>query len=964
MELTAYHAKYFAYELTKKSSSDNLQKLASTLVDAQVDIKPHQVDAALFAFHSPLSKGAILADEVGLGKTIEAGLVIAQKWAERKRKILIIVPANLRKQWYQELSDKFFLLSLILESKSFSEIINSGNLNPFSQNEIIITSYQFARSKENYLKHIEWDLVVIDEAHRLRNVYKSTNKIAKTLREVLKPFDKLLLTATPLQNSLMELYGLVSIVDEYVFGDLKSFRQQYNRDTNLIDEESFNSLKERIKPIIKRTLRRQVLQYVPYTNRIPMVEEFYPSEEEQKLYDLVTDYLHQEDLYALPSSQRRLMTLILRRLLASSTFAISGTLDGLANKLDAMRRGSALDNTEEIIADEFETYDELKDEWQDEDEDPNENSKSGRIDSEKLIAESKSLREFASLAKSIQENSKGAKLLMALERGFNEMERLGAPKKALIFTESTRTQAYIKKILEESGYQGKVVLFNGSNSDSDSKIIYNSYLIKHINSDKISGSKSSDTRAALVECFKEERSIMVATEAAAEGVNLQFCSLVINYDMPWNPQRIEQRIGRCHRYGQKYDVVVINFLNLANAADVRVYQLLDSKFHLFNIVFGSSDDVIGKKDNALGGIENGIGFEKRIADIYQNCRKKDEIEQAFNALQQELEESIKDNMEHTKQRLLENFDEEVHERLRINQADSNSYLTRYESWLWHITQYYLNENARFSTEAYSFTLHRDPFNENIHPGPYRIGKNIDDANIYRISHPLAQRIITKCKSAILPQVEVLFDFSNHKAKISSLEPFVGQSGYLTCSLLSITTFDEEEYVQLAGVTEHGSLISKDICERLFSLNAVVTENFIILPDSLLEIMNQYLNDERSNIVTNVAERNSKHYESEIDKLDRWSEDKRSSLKLELKELDLSIKELKKQIRMAPNLPEKLKLEKERRTLETNRDNAWREYDHAAKKIEKEKDDLIDKVEKRLNQNEKKEVLFTIKWQLI
>lgn len=121
---TAYHAKYFAYELTKRIPSDSIQKFTSTLLDAQVDLNPHQVEAALFAFRSPLSNGAILADEVGLGKTIEAGLVIAQKWAEQKRKMLIIVPSNLRKQWFQELRDKFFLPSLILETKSFNLIFN------------------------------------------------------------------------------------------------------------------------------------------------------------------------------------------------------------------------------------------------------------------------------------------------------------------------------------------------------------------------------------------------------------------------------------------------------------------------------------------------------------------------------------------------------------------------------------------------------------------------------------------------------------------------------------------------------------------------------------------------------------------------------------------------------------------------------------------------------------------------
>jgi len=229
MDLTPYHAKYFAYELTKRCPADSLQKLTSSLSDAQVDLNPHQVEAALFAFRSPLSKGAILADEVGLGKTIEAGIVISQKWAERKRKILIILPSNLRKQWNQELLDKFFLTSMILEAKSFNQEIRKGHLNPFDQKEIVICSYHFARTKDVYLAKVSWDLVVIDEAHRLRNVYKNSNKIANAIKIAVAHAPKLLLTATPLQNTLMELYGLVSVIDDYTFGDLKSFKSQLAR---------------------------------------------------------------------------------------------------------------------------------------------------------------------------------------------------------------------------------------------------------------------------------------------------------------------------------------------------------------------------------------------------------------------------------------------------------------------------------------------------------------------------------------------------------------------------------------------------------------------------------------------------------------------------------------------------------------------------------------------------------------
>lgn len=211
--LTPHQSQYIAWQLTRRAASDSIESLASTLVDSQVDLNPHQVDAALFACRNPLSRGVILADEVGLGKTIEAGLVISQRWAERRRKILIIVPANLRKQWHQELQDKFGLQGLILEAKNYNTIRKQEQQNPFLfASGPVICSYQFAKSKADDVKSIDWDLVVLDEAHRLRNVYRTSNVIARTLKEAMVHiYSKVLLTATPLQNSLLELYGLVNI---------------------------------------------------------------------------------------------------------------------------------------------------------------------------------------------------------------------------------------------------------------------------------------------------------------------------------------------------------------------------------------------------------------------------------------------------------------------------------------------------------------------------------------------------------------------------------------------------------------------------------------------------------------------------------------------------------------------------------------------------------------------------------
>src|SRR5207302_10407338 len=219
-------------------------------------------------------------------------------------------------------------------TKTFNEQIKGGNLNPFNRSEIVICSYQFARSKEPYIRQVPWNLAVIDEAHRLRNVYKPTNKIGNAIKGALAPFDKLLLTATPLQNSLMELFGLVSIVDEHTFGDEESFREQFMRLGSVQTEPARNAaLKERMRPLLTRTLRKQVLEYIRFTQRVPITQDFLPTQPELDLYDSVSAYLQREVLLALPTSQRGLITLVLRKLLASSTFAIAGTLRHLTQRL-------------------------------------------------------------------------------------------------------------------------------------------------------------------------------------------------------------------------------------------------------------------------------------------------------------------------------------------------------------------------------------------------------------------------------------------------------------------------------------------------------------------------------------------------------------------------------------------------------------------------------------------------------
>ena len=881
--ITRYHAKYFAYELTKRCPSDSIQKLMVSLADAQVDLNPHQIDAALFAFRSPFSKGVILADEVGLGKTIEAGIVLSQEWAEGKRNILIIVPSSLRKQWMQEMAEKFFLPTVILEAGSFNREIKQGILNPFSRrDEIVICSYHFARNKQEYLCMVKWDLVVIDEAHHLRNVYRTDNKIAKTIRDSIEDAPKVLLTATPLQNSIMELYGLASFIDEHIFGDIKSFKEQFLR---VSDEDIYSDLKERIKPICQRTLRRQVLEYIQYTNRLAIVQEFVPGDDEQLLYDYVSDYLRRPSLYALPSSQRQLITLILRKLLASSSYAIAKTLRSLMGRLEqALKKDAKIKQalTEEI-AEDYEELPEMEEEWN------SGESKYGDpifTDQETgaVRQEINDLDQFARLAEGITHDAKGKVLLQALDMGFQKAQDLGAQRKALIFTESRRTQEYLHRLLSESQYKDKIVLFNGTNSGEHAKAIYKAWFNKHQGTDRISGSPSADKRAAIVEFFEREAEIMIATESAAEGVNLQFCSLVVNYDLPWNPQRIEQRIGRCHRYGQKHDVVVVNFINKKNQADQRVYELLDEKFKLFNGVFGASDEV-------LGSIESGVDFEKRIADIYQKCRRPEEIEAEFSALRAELEEKIDERMKLTMQKVFENLDEEVHEKLRISREESKGYLNKYEAWLWDITRYALDGYADFSDDEYSFYLRENPFPllGRLSTGPYRMGRSVDPAkeHVYRLGHPIAREIIDKAKKDKLVPAEILVDYSNWGKQVTILKELVNQSGVLAVFEITIEALEKENYILFTGYKEDGAPLSDEQCYRLFSVEGKVLQEGISLTMPYgLEID---LENRKSRILGDIEVRNAAFFDDEISKLDKWAEDLKKGLETEIKDMDREIK---------------------------------------------------------------------------
>lgn len=947
--LTPYHSQYYAYELTKRSASDSIAKLGPSLFNAQVDLNPHQLDAALFAFRSPLSRGAILADEVGLGKTIEAGLVISQLWAERKRRILVIAPTILRKQWAQELADKFYIPSLVLDSREYNARKRAGDRPLEPGDSVVICSYHFACSYSGEIAATPWDLVVIDEAHRLRNVYKPGNKIATAIKSAVRHRSLLLLTATPLQNSLLELYGLVSFLDEHLFGDIEAFRARYMR--GAVEQRQLAELRQRLRPICQRTLRRQVTEYVRFTNRIPVTQDFTPTSDEQALYDLVTSYLQRETLQALPASQRKLTTLVLRKLLASSTYAIAGTFRQLAERLQRKHSQVA-----DLLQEDYEGYGELSDEWTAETDE--EGAPEEEIDVDAAVrAEIQELTAYGDLAASITTNAKGQALLQALEHGFQKLAELGARRKAVIFTESRRTQAYLIDLLNANGYAGRVLTINGTNTDDRAGEIYRTWVERHRGEQVVTGNKTVDLRAALVEHFRDHAEILIATEAAAEGVNLQFCSLVVNYDLPWNPQRIEQRIGRCHRYGQAHDVVVINFLNRANAADQRVFELLSEKFRLFEGIFGSSDEV-------LGALESGVDFERRIAEIYQECRTPDEIDAAFSELQRDLEEQIAARMSETRTALLENFDEEVHRRLRLSLEGSRACLDHLERCLWNLTRHELDGAAEFDEATLTFDLQRQaPDWPDAPLGHYQFVTRSRQQNghfPYRLGHPLAEAALARARERTLPPARVTFDYSAYPGRIGLLEGLKGRSGWLSLARLTVSSLENEDRLLVAVLGEDGMPLHPDVGEKLFLVGGGV-EGTAEPPAEVRAALQRRLADLETQALSEIQQRNSRFFDEEIEKLERWADDLKHGLEVELKELDAEIRQARRDARLALDLEGKLAQHRTIKDLEARRSRKRRELYEAQDEIDSRKDELISGVEARLRQHVACDLVFTLAW---
>jgi len=886
MSLHPFNRRLLAEDLVRVRRPDDRERYAASQRQARIDPNPHQIDAVIFALRRLPEGGCILADEVGLGKTIEAGLVIAQRCAEGAQRVLLIVPKSLIGQWQSELFNLFGILPAQTREDPAS----------YSTPGVYLVGREFAGSERGAAAlgaGPPFDLVVIDEAHEIfaglhkrygrDGIYAEDSddaRMAHRVRGFLRSAPVLLLTATPMQNSLAELWGLVQYVEPTgtLLGDIATFRRVFcDEDDRTLVPGQEHELQRRLALVLQRTLRRQAQEFLdrPFTQRRCRLYEYAMSTAERSLYDDVTDYLLQPSLFAFAGRQRRLLLIGFHRRMASSIPALAASLENVAARLRRLAAGfGAGDQTvNEIRQDlnDLEEDDEIVEE-------PGAEDSSAPKDPGALAAELARVEEFIARAKSLPSDAKARSFLDAI-RVVLDLGRDGSGSgKAVVFTESITTQNYLRDLLLGMGLEdGDITLFRGVNDHARANQAHARWLEEEgaLLSSGSRPSRDVAVRLALVHEFRTRSKVLVCTEAGAKGLNLQFCETVINYDLPWNPQRIEQRIGRCHRYSQQRDVTVINFINRDNEANRLTFEILSQKLDLFGRVLDASDTVLheprtGPPEIAVSAVS--VELESDLRNIYSRSRTVDEITREIAALRDKIAErrdAYEKEYERTSQIIESRFDDDVRKVFRSLRDELPAALAELDKDLADLVNDYLTARGdEFRRTGDGQRVVFEILSGESEGRKFATGdaRGLSDAEALNLAHPLVQSAIADART--WPGGSIAFSLpSGSPADLAAL---AGKTGVLDVVLAEYGGFEPVQRVIAAAVVD-GSPIDPSLAARLSHVPAVDGPLFKIPVDlpSLDDALEEALFvDQRE-----IEKSEQKHFEQALGQLERFVEDK-------------------------------------------------------------------------------------------
>jgi len=907
------HRRFEAEDLVRLRRSSERRRYAASQRLGRIDPNPHQIDAVMFALRRIPEGGCILADEVGLGKTIEAGLVVAQVMAEGAERVLIVVPKPLLGQWQNELYT-LFGISAFEAADARCEITAPG---------VFLVGREYAGSSAGSARLAAappFDLCVIDEAHEMfAGIYRrfdrfgaydessSAAQTAHRVRKLIGPAPVLLLTATPIQNSLEELWGLLHYVEPTgtLVGSLPTFKALFCAGQNgrrLVPEQA-PELRRRLAEVVQRTLRHQAQEFLekPFVGRRAKLYEYSMSAEEKQLYDDVTNYLLSPSLNAFQGRSRQLLLIGFHRLMASSTAALAKSLERVAERLRRMRQGSS--DAEPAHLMESLTSD-LDDDDLPEFEDETVGERSSTIDDELRQVE-----DFVRRARSLPHDSKAHSLVQVVR---SIGGRRGGNAKLVVFTESLTTQEHLRDLLiEHAGIEDiEITLFRGHNDSPRARQALRRWqeeVGRHLPAHSLP-SPDIAVRLALVHEFESRSRVFIATEAGAKGLNLQFCDTIVNYDLPWNPQRIEQRIGRCHRYGQKRDVTVVNFLARDNETQRLTLDILTQKLDLFGDVLDMSDSVLHEaRSQRSEELTTALGpdFEQQLNRIWERARSIDEVEEELRRLRETLEDRRRELhriREHTTGLIETRFDDSVQQVFRRITDELPAALAALDADLERVVTDYLRANGiDHATEVHKRRrLIRIPASERL-PGALSEGLSVaaghadalEEFDALHLAHPLVRAAIDDARRRGSGTFSVRFLLTAQAPEV--LERRRGSRGRLALSRISYRGFEREDRLVATAVFEDSAVLRP--AEAALELLAMPCED---LPAPLGDLavttvdLDEVVDEELFFDQARTAGAEAEAFTRALDQLDQYVEDRLLVLRRGQREISDQLKQAEEQ----------------------------------------------------------------------
>ena len=886
------HRRFDAEDLVRLRRSSEQRRFAASQRLGRIDPNPHQIDAVMFALRRIPEGGCILADEVGLGKTIEAGLVVAQLMAEGAERVLIVVPKPLLGQWQDELYT-LFGISAMEAADARCEITARG---------VFLVGREYAGSvsgSERLAAAPPFDLCVIDEAHEMfAGIYRRFDRLgeydessgaaqtAHRVRRLIRPAPVLLLTATPIQNSLEEMWGLLQYVEPTgtLVGSLPTFKALFcaGQDGRRLVPGQAPELRRRLAEVVQRTLRHQAQEFLdqPFVGRRAKLYEYSMSREEKQLYDDVTNYLLAPSLNAFQGRSRQLLLIGFHRIMASSIAALAKSLERVADRLRRMRQGSPDAEPAHLIESLASDLDD--DELQEIEDDA---VVEGAVT---IHDELEQVEDFVRRARSLPHDSK-AHSLVKVVRSIGD--RRGGNAKLVVFTESLTTQEYLRDLLiEHAGLEdSEITLFRGHNDSPRARQALHRWqeeVGRHLPAHSLP-SPDIAVRLALVHEFKTRSRVFIATEAGAKGLNLQFCDTVVNYDLPWNPQRIEQRIGRCHRYGQKRDVTVVNFLARDNETQRLTLEILMQKLDLFGNVLDMSDSVLhearSKRSQELT-TALGPDFEQQLNRIWERARSIDEVEEELRRLRDTMEDRRRDLdriREHTTGLIETRFDEAVQQAFRRIADELPATLNELDADLERVVTDYLRANGiDHATEVHKRRrLIRISASERL-PGALSEGLSVaaghadalEEVDALHVAHPLVRAAIDDARRSGSGTFSVRFRLTAQAPEV--LEQRRGSRGRLALSRISYRGFEREDRLVATAVFEDSAVLRP--AEAALELLGMPCED---LPAALGDLsvtasdLDEVVDEELFFDQAHAADAEIEAFSRALDQLDQYVEDR-------------------------------------------------------------------------------------------